>query len=195
MIWHLRIYLFGKRNEPCLEPVHPRFPGQVMRVERNAVTANSGTRVESHEPEWLGSSGLNDLPGIYSEGVAELRHFVDQPYVDRSEGVLEQFACLGHTCRADLMDLVNDCTIGCHSNLSARTTHSTNDLGNIVRMELRIARVYSLGRAGAKVVAVQNLAHLIEHRPQDFVRCARIGRRFQDDQLSWSKCRLNLLCG
>src|SRR5262245_12320095 len=124
-----------------------------MRVERNAVATNSRARIEGHESERLGPCRLDHFPSIDTERVTKLRYFVDQSDIDGPERILQQLARLSYARRADLVDLVDDCAVGCHSNFRTRTAHPANHLGYVVRMELRIAWVDALGRESEEVVA------------------------------------------
>jgi glycosyltransferase involved in cell wall biosynthesis len=51
-------------DEPIDEVELPRPPGQVVRVDRDAVATDAGTGRELHEPERLGGGGVDDLPDI-----------------------------------------------------------------------------------------------------------------------------------
>src|SRR5262245_3761847 len=87
------------------------LPRKVMRVERNAMTADAQARIKSHESEGLCRRCFDYLPGIYSEVITKLRHFIHQPDVDRPISVLEK---LGGFCDArarNSVDLFDDSLI------------------------------------------------------------------------------------
>ena len=88
--------------------VTTRLPREVGRVERDAVTADPGARVERHEPERLGGGRLDDLPGVDALLGAERGELVDERDVDHAEGVLEQLRHLGRTAPRDRVDVVDD---------------------------------------------------------------------------------------
>src|SRR5262245_13253549 len=89
----------------------PRLPGKIMRIERNAVTANSGTGIKRHEAERFGSRGANHLPGVDVERIAKARHLIGHPDVYGAEGVLEQLGRFRHTGRSDGMNILNNLRI------------------------------------------------------------------------------------
>jgi hypothetical protein len=71
------------------------LPGEVVRVERDAVPADAGSGHELHVAERLGRGGLDDLEDVDAEPVADLRHLVDQGDVHGPERVLEQLRQFG----------------------------------------------------------------------------------------------------
>ena len=76
--------------------LHP--PGQVRRVDRQAVAADARAGGEPHEAERLGRRRVDGLPDVDAEVVGEHRDLVDQGDVDVPEGVLEQLGQLGLAC-------------------------------------------------------------------------------------------------
>ena len=61
---HRRVDLAGKLDEARGELVFARLPGQVERVDRNAVPAEPGPGIERHEAERLGLRRLDHLPDV-----------------------------------------------------------------------------------------------------------------------------------
>ena len=76
--------------ERALDP-----PGQVTRVDRQAVAAYARPRRERHEPERLGRCGVDRLPDVNAQIVGEHRELVNQGDVDMPEGVLDDLGELG----------------------------------------------------------------------------------------------------
>ena len=82
--------LAGQLDELGVEVVLAGLEGEVEGVDRQAVAAHARARVEAHEAEGLGRGGVDHLPDVDLEPVAELGQLVDQGDVDRAEDVLQQ---------------------------------------------------------------------------------------------------------
>src|SRR5215813_12800589 len=89
----------------------PRLPGKIMRIERNAVAANSGTRIKRHEAERLRSRGANHLPSVDVERIAKARHLIGHPDVYGTESILEQLGRFGHTGRSHGVNIFDNLRI------------------------------------------------------------------------------------
>jgi len=63
---HAGIDFAGQLNEAGCMSVLAGFPGEVERVNGDAVAAEPGTRVERHKAKGLGFGRLNDFPDIYA---------------------------------------------------------------------------------------------------------------------------------
>ena len=87
--------LAGELDELGVEVVLAGLEGEVEGVDRQAVAAHARTGVEAHEAEGLGRGGVDHLPDVDAEPVAELGELVDEGDVDRAEDVLEQLRQLG----------------------------------------------------------------------------------------------------
>ena len=90
---HGHVYVARQLDEPVDEPELARTPGQVVRIDRNAVAADARTRPERHESEGFRGGRVDDLPHVQAHSFAQHRELVDQGDVDVAEDVLEQ---LGH---------------------------------------------------------------------------------------------------
>ena len=64
-----------------------------------------------------------------------------------------------------------------------------------MRLKLRIARIDAFGRKREQKILVELKALFLKHRLQDLVGRARIGRRFEDDQLPATHVFLDLAAG
>src|SRR5207249_1747598 len=59
---HFAIDFAREVDETRLVIQRPHLPREIMRVERNAVTANAGAGRELHETEWFGRGSLDHFP-------------------------------------------------------------------------------------------------------------------------------------
>src|SRR3972149_9582089 len=75
----------GQLDEPRIEAALLALPRQVERVDRDAVPAQSGARIEGHEPERLGPGRVHDLPDVDVHPVAHQRELVDEADVHGPE--------------------------------------------------------------------------------------------------------------
>ena len=80
----------GQLDELRVEVVLAGLEGEVEGVDRQAVAAHPRPGIEAHEAEGLGRGGVDHLPDVDAEPVAELGELVDEGDVDRAEDVLEE---------------------------------------------------------------------------------------------------------
>src|SRR5262245_3790538 len=96
---HRAIHVCGQFDEARLEASFLGFPREIKGVNRDAVTAKPWPWMKGHEAERLRLRGIDNLPYVDAHPVAHQRELVDEPDVDSSEGVLEQFDHLCHLRR------------------------------------------------------------------------------------------------
>jgi len=128
---HLRVHLGGEFDEagPVLE--RPHLPGQVLRVDREAVAAQAGTGREAHEAVWLRRRGLDDLADVDPQTVRDDRHLVHETDVHRSEGVLQQLREFRDLGRRNAHDLVDDPFVEAGGEFAAGGGESAHDLRRV----------------------------------------------------------------
>src|SRR5579862_6059217 len=61
-IRHVHVDLAGEFDEANVKIELARLPCQIERIERNAVSADTRSRIESHNAERLGGSGVDHFP-------------------------------------------------------------------------------------------------------------------------------------
>src|SRR5690606_1218898 len=154
------------------------------------VAAQTGSRVERHEPERLGRRRLDDFPHADAEPVAHERQLVDQADVDRPERVLEQLHHLGDPGRADLDDRGDRGAVELARQPGADGRVAAHHLRHVARVPGLVARIDALGREGQEEIAAGHESLFFEQRPHDFVGRARVRRRLEDDELA----RPQVLC-
>ena len=161
-----------------------RPPGQVERVDRQAVPAHAGARVEAHEAERLGRRGVDDLPDVDAHPVAEHRQLVDERDVDRAEDVLEQLRHLGGVRRRHRHELVAHVAVELERALEAGVREPADDLRRVAQRVVGAARVDALGREGDVEVHARGEAGLLEQRDEPLARGARVGGRLEHHELA-----------
>ncbi len=92
---HRGVDLARKLDEARGHAVFPRLPGEVERVDRDAVPAQTGAGIEWHEAEGLGGRRVDHLPDIDAHGVVDQLQLVDESDVDGAEDVLGDLHGLG----------------------------------------------------------------------------------------------------
>src|SRR5262249_24965636 len=90
--WHRRIDLAGQLDEARVHAVAPRCPGQVERIDGNAVSAKAGARIKRLKAERLGFGGGDDFPHVNLHSIENDFQLVYQGDVDRPVRVFEDFA-------------------------------------------------------------------------------------------------------
>ena len=101
VLGHLSVDLAGQLDEPRAHVELTGLPGQVERVDGNAVPAQARTWVERVESERFGAGGGDDLPHVDAHVVQQNLHLIDQGDVDAAIDVLEDFRRLRRFATAD----------------------------------------------------------------------------------------------
>ena len=157
-------------------------PRQVGRVHRNAVAAPARPRVEGLEPERLGGRGVDDLPHVHAEAVAEDGDLVDQGDVDVAVGVLQQLRHLGGLRRRDRHHPVDEGRVEGLHEAGGVGVDPADDLRHVRKREARVARVDALGREAEREVHTAGEAGGLEDVPEVLLRRARVGGGLQDHE-------------
>src|SRR5438128_1035318 len=97
----------GQLDEPALEPILPRLPGEIKRVDGDAVAAQPWAWIERHETERLRLRRVDDLPDVDVHLARHERDLIHQSDIDRPERVFEQLDHLRNARRADLNDALD----------------------------------------------------------------------------------------
>src|SRR6185437_6649314 len=141
---HLRIDLAGQVDEPRLVVERAHLPGEVVRIERDAVSADSRARRELHETERLGGGSVDHFPDVDAQLLADDRHLIRETDVDRAEGVLQQLDELSGLRRADWYDRIEAALIQRCRDFGACWCNSADDLGCVFGMPDLIAGIHTL---------------------------------------------------
>src|ERR1019366_9313206 len=88
LIGHIGVDLARQFYEASREIVFAGLPGEVERVDGDAVAAETGSRIESLEPERFGLRSVDDLPDIEAHALTEELQFVHQGDIDTAVDVL-----------------------------------------------------------------------------------------------------------
>ena len=183
-VGHLLVDLAGELDELGREVVLAGLPGQVERVDRQAVAAHSGAWLEAHEAVGLGRGRVDDLPDVDAHAVGEHRHLVHERDVDRAEDVLEQLGELGDLGRRDAHDLVAHGRVDRDRGVGAGRREAADDLRRRAEGEVGPARVHALGREGQREVLPGAQPALLEQRHHVLARRAGERRRLEDHGLA-----------
>ncbi len=183
VIGHVLVHLSGQLDELGREVELARLPGQVERVDRQAVPTQAGARLERHEPVGLRRRGRNHLPHVQPHAVAQHRELVHERDVDRAEDVLEQLGQLGRVARADRDEVLDALPVERQGPLEAGGREPADDLRRRADGEVGAARVDPLRRHRQVEVAPRDQAVALEERPQHLAGRARVGGRLEHDEL------------
>ncbi len=108
MARHREVDVAGELDEAVDEVELARPPREVVRIDRDAVAADAGSRREAHEAERLRRRGVDHLPDVEAHPLAQQRELVDERDVDVAEDVLEELRQLRGVGRGELEDVVVD---------------------------------------------------------------------------------------
>ena len=64
MLRHLGVDLARQFNETCMLTILARFPCQIKRVDWDAMTAQTRSRIKRHEPKRFGFGGIDHFPYV-----------------------------------------------------------------------------------------------------------------------------------
>src|SRR4029078_201133 len=95
---HLAIDVSCKLDQPRLTTFHSRLPGQIIRVDWNAVTTQTRAWIKRHKAERFRFRRFNDLPNIDTEGMASERHLVGKRNVHAAKRILEKLHHFSAIC-------------------------------------------------------------------------------------------------
>src|SRR3954454_11135103 len=120
-----------------------RLPGQVKRINGNAMAAKSGTGIKCHVAKRLGLCRLNHFPYVDSHRGIDDLEFVDQGYVDAAENVLEQLGRLCRATRANWNDPLNCDLVERRCPVEAVGCIATDDFRNGGDLTIWITRIFA----------------------------------------------------
>src|SRR5580698_11547240 len=130
MVRHGGVDLPSQFDEASAEVVLLGLPGQVKRINRNAVSTQAGSGVEGMKAERLGRSRCDDFPNIQIHAQAEHLKLVDQRDVDAAVNILQQLGHLGRGGGGYGNRAMEDGTVQSASQLRGLGIQSAYDLGN-----------------------------------------------------------------
>ena len=85
----------AKPDKPGLKIKRFELPGQIVRIDRNAVSAQPGTRIERGEPKGLGGGGVDYFVDVDSQKVTHQRELVHHADIHAAESIFEKLDHLG----------------------------------------------------------------------------------------------------
>jgi hypothetical protein len=150
---HGRIDFPGQFNEPRRKFVFARFPSQIERVDWNAVAAQARTRIEGGKAEGFRLGGLDHFPDVDTHPQAQQFQFVDERYVYGPISVFQDFGHLRSARGTNQVCLFEGPRIKRLRPSRTGGIDSSNDLRDLMGLELLIARILTLGREGQKEVS------------------------------------------
>ena len=108
---HRRVDLAGQLDKAGRDVEFARLPGQVERIDRDAVAAEPGPGIERHKAERLGLGRVDHLPDVDAHRLEHDLQLVDERDVDRAEDVLGELDRLGGLERRDRHGARDDCVV------------------------------------------------------------------------------------
>ena len=136
-IGHVCVDLSGELDETRRNVEFARLPGQVERIDRDAVPAEAGAGIERHKAEGLGLGRVDDLPDIDAHRGVDLLQLVDERDVDGAKDVLRQLDRLGRRRRGNRHGPDDEGGIERIRHGERVRTVTTDDLGNVRCAEMR----------------------------------------------------------
>ncbi len=150
--WHLRVDLASEFDELGRIAGLFGFPGEIERVDRDAVPAEAGSGVERLKPERLGGGGVNDFPDVNAEAVEDDLEFIDQCDIDGAVDVFEQFGGFCDFGGLDAVDAFDDLGVERHGEVSRVFIDAADEFGDLAGRDAGSARVFTLRAVREKEV-------------------------------------------
>ena len=147
------------------------------------MTAEPRARREFHVPERLGGGGVDHLPHIDPQLVADDRHFVDQPDVHAPEGVLQELDQLGRLGRRDRHQRVDGGLVQGAHHPAAILRDASDHFQGVLGLVDGIPRIHPLGAEGEKK-SLPTLSPVDSSAGSMISRGSRIRGAFEDDRLA-----------
>ena len=174
--------LLGQLDEAELVAERAHAVRQVVRIDGDAVTADAGSGIERSKAERLRRRGLDGVPQVDLQLVAEHRHLVDQRDVHVAVRVLQQLGELRLATAAGADHGVHERAVERCGALGAVRGEPTDDLRRVLQAVHRVARVDALRREGEVEVHAGHETGLLQHPTHLGVGGARVGRALEDHE-------------
>src|ERR1700676_5023566 len=166
------------------------------------MAAQAGTRIERHVSEGLGGGRIDNFPDIDIHAQAEHFQLVHQCDIYAAENILEQLGHFRGARGADRNDFSDHLAVKGERGARAGGIYTTNDFRDLRQAILLVAGIFALGRKGEEKIARDVFvlwtnrdfaveAAFLEDGENELFGGARVGSRFQDDQLTLLQIGLN----
>ncbi len=202
VIGHRSVDFTSQFDEARGEIVFAGLPGKVERINRNAVSAEAGARIERHKPKGLGGGGVNHFPDVNVHARCEQLQFVDQSNVHAAEDVFQQLGHFGRASGTDGNHLGHNLRVNRERRAAAGRIGTADYFGNLGKSILFVAGIFAFGREGQEEIRRNVFAFdssgdgtaqsaLFENGEHQFFGGAWVGRGFQNHQMTLLQMRLN----
>ena len=148
MVGHRRIHFAGELDEARGEIVFASLPGQIVRIDRDAVAAEAGAGIKGHEAERLCGGAIDNFENVKVHAQAKLLEFIHERDIHAAENIFEQLHHFGGARGADGNHFRDDLRVESRGGASAGRIHATHYFGNLREAELFVARIFTLRREG-----------------------------------------------
>ena len=193
---HRGIDLAGQLDESGRHSELPGFPGQVERIDRDAVPSEPWPWIKGHETERLGLCRFDDLPNVDPHCIVDKLEFVDQGDVDRAEDVLKEFGRFGGPTARDRDDRIQRTAVEFDRFLEAFGGVSAYDFGDVGHDAIGISGVFPFRGKGQKEIFTGREARAgLEDFAEFTIGGTRIGGGLQDHQHARIQVRRDGLTG
>src|SRR5215471_16197822 len=96
--WHPTVNFGCQTDKSSLKIQCLELPSEIMRIDRDAVTSQSRTRIEWNKTKGFSRGSVDYFVDIHTQYIAHQRQFIDHPNVDTTKGVfkkLDHLSALG----------------------------------------------------------------------------------------------------
>ena len=143
---HLPVDVASQFDKARLNPGLLRFPGEIERIDRDTVPAQTRSGIERHKAKRLSSRRFNHFPDIDIHAVAHDGDLIRQTDVDHAKRVFKQLHHLRNLRRTHRYHVFQSLLIEDAANLCAGGCRSAHHFGYVLRLKLGVPRVYALRR-------------------------------------------------
>lgn len=170
----------------------PRLPGQIERVQRDAVAAPAGAGVEAHEAERLRLGGVEHLPDVDAHPVVDHLELVDQGDVHGAEDVLGELGRLGRPRRGHAHRAGDHEVVERLGQVPRRRVDAADHFGRGGGGVVLAPRILALGGKGEEVVAPALEARFVQDPLHQLVGGAGVGGALEHHELAGAQRRAHL---
>ena len=174
---HARVDLAGELDEAGCDVEFARLPGEVKRIDRDAMPAEARAWVKWHEAEGLRLGGVDHLPDVDVHDVVDQLQLIHERNVDCSKDIFGQLHRLGRPRRRYRNCAREERLVERLGERKRARPVATDDLRDRRRTVFNVARVLAFWREGEKKIDSAAKPGLLQDGLDDFFGRSWIGRR------------------
>src|SRR5262249_47406505 len=193
-IGHSRIDFTSEFDKASRDVIFARSPGKIEGVNWNAVAPETWSGIERHEAERFGFCRFDHFPDVDAHGGENSLELVYQGDVDGSKDIFGELNGFSGFQRGDRNCPLHDTGVESIGQRQCHLVIPADNLRNVFRAKFLIAWILAFGRKYQIKILSTLPSRLLELWLHHVPRGARIGGRFENNQLTLAQPLGNLSC-